>query len=388
MTIKSKLPVSSRSFHFFEGDVSKKLDGVLECLNEQKRVYDATMDKLVALENEQMILKEQLYYYAEAMMKEGTNNTHEARKKLFKNLPENSDQKIRLCQLSNAKLMFELDKILRKNKIDYWASYGTLVGALTRNAPMPWDDDMDICMTRENLKKLISVLAKDNSFQITIIYDWYVKCIQYRFCSRNVKIPSFVDITPWDYGRERTLDAESRLREIREEMIDAFDKAKLDYWDEIKVLPEPGSGFMRQIMDDAKKEDYGDLNSKRLSEEAKKIKKIFEEYRQKAENEGLLVKRENAKTIVYGVDNMLMTKNRRLMYEKEMIFPTKRIKYEEFTISCPNDGEEYLNTCYKDWPFLPNDERLLIRYHFNPLILDDSEIQNAMRDFVGIPRLR
>ena len=64
-----------------------------------------------------------------------------------------------------------VDKICRKNNINYFLLGGTLIGAIRHKGFIPWDDDIDICVPYKEYRKLIEILKEDNVYNVLNPYD-------------------------------------------------------------------------------------------------------------------------------------------------------------------------------------------------------------------------
>lgn len=70
-------------------------------------------------------------------------------------------------------VLSDIDRICKDNNISYYVEWGTLLGAIRHNGFIPWDDDIDIAMTRPNYEKFLRIAPKllSDNYVIHNIYS-------------------------------------------------------------------------------------------------------------------------------------------------------------------------------------------------------------------------
>ncbi len=90
----------------------------------------------------------------------------------------------------NQKKVLEIYKIFAKvcseRGIQFWATGGTVLGAIRHNGFIPWDDDIDIALSRKDLDKLVSEF--NDLFPSFYKLYWSPRGQQYRIVDIRYKV--------------------------------------------------------------------------------------------------------------------------------------------------------------------------------------------------------
>lgn len=64
---------------------------------------------------------------------------------------------IKQAWAAELEVLIEIDRVCQEHGIKYYADWGTLLGTVRHGGYIPWDDDLDIVMKREDYQKFLSV---------------------------------------------------------------------------------------------------------------------------------------------------------------------------------------------------------------------------------------
>lgn len=73
-------------------------------------------------------------------------------------MPDNNLEKI---QNTVYQILVDFDNFCAKHNLTYYLTYGTLIGAVRHQDFIPWDDDIDVSMPREDYDKLLNELSNE-----------------------------------------------------------------------------------------------------------------------------------------------------------------------------------------------------------------------------------
>ena len=87
-------------------------------------------------------------------------------------------------------VLIQVDKICEEHQLKYAIAYGTLLGAVRHHGYIPWDDDVDIIMPRDDYDKLAHILNTENrAINFIRIEENKDTCFPFgKICAKNTTI--------------------------------------------------------------------------------------------------------------------------------------------------------------------------------------------------------
>lgn len=246
---------------------------------------------------------------------------------------------LRDIQLANLALLKELAYVCEKNNFKYILDAGTLLGAIRHKGFIPWDDDIDILMFREDYEKIVS--AFKNTTRNSDIYAEYHRDkdtnSQYFIKIKHKKCPFLgVDIFPLDsYGKHLSL---------KEQLI--------------------ATNKIFKILKHLKKEIDPNISNKETKTMLTKTMK-----------EKILLSSANANgDFVYGVDFAHKLKN--WFLDRDIVLPLRKIQFEDSKYTTVNKPKEFLKNIYGDYMKYPKKIKIL---HFSYKNLTSEQLETIKK---------
>ena len=253
--------------------------------------------------------------------------------------------------------------VCEKYNLTYFAIYGTAIGAVKHNGFIPWDDDIDVGMLREDYDKFFEVFDQELGDKYNLLtpetderYACTVTHLQRkgtRFVSemsQDLKCEQciFMDIFPFDYV------AANRKQQLSQ-------GRKANFWGKMLFLSGTAYPFI----------PFGGIKGKIAGLICKMIHmvlkilhitpvKIYKKYKHVATEYNF---RKDRSEYVTSFEYAGCLKD---MIGGENLFPMKKVPFENLEINIPNNNHEFLKKVYGDYMQLPSEEN---RVNHMPLII-------------------
>lgn len=240
---------------------------------------------------------------------------------------------LRKAQLRMLEMLRFLDRVCRENGIRYWLASGTLLGAVRHGGFLPWDDDVDVCMLREDadaFKRVMLSGAYEGDFvlQCRETDDGYFGSWQVLRDTRS------------EYVQDSPLHRKRRLRGLQVDIFIADDRT-------CQMFVNLTRQFNRHFIQ---------LPLCRIEDREKALRRV-----------------RPASFLLYDVmDPLFRFLSPRRKYiapsfgtwfhcgdrlDKDLVFPLSEVSFEGFPFPCPGRKEDYLEALYGDWRTIPGEIR-------------------------------
>ncbi len=246
-------------------------------------------------------------------------------------------------------LLKKIDEFCNENGIKYYAHAGTLLGAIRHKGFIPWDDDIDISMSREDYEKFIKLTNKDDcpfGFECFENNNSYVYAFGKAFDKNTILIEHerpmedlgvYIDVFPLDSLPNNLKLAKNYVKKSR-----------------ILVLC--------QLL--ASETKFKKLKTKKATMVKRLIKPFVKIFGCKFWTNKLIKKSKKYNGLQTKYISNIVSPHYVHVYEKEWFDEVVRLPFENIEINVPAGYKELLTTMYGDYMKLPPEEKRKSSHNF------------------------
>ncbi|NBH14512.1 hypothetical protein D3Z36_10085 [Lachnospiraceae bacterium] len=251
---------------------------------------------------------------------------------------------------ASIKVMKEVERICKKHHILYFADWGTLLGAVRHQGFVPWDDDIDIAMKREDYNRFFAIAREELSEGYCIVDGTYDE--------------------GWPNTRARVLnvaDSDHAHIHVQQEKLDEFygcpyvvgvDIEPLDYIPRNKEEADMQAGILQNVLSVAcKLQDNGSQITEDIEKELKLIEQLcnyhFTEERpyihqllRLASAISQMYGKEDGDEIAYMCSHSYLKNRENYRLKEEWYEDSTPLPFETTTVEVPLECMKVLKACY------------------------------------------
>lgn len=261
-------------------------------------------------------------------------------------------------------LLIQVDRICRKHNLKYFMAFGSLLGIVRHNGFIPWDDDLDICMTREDYEKFIEIAPKElaDPYFLQVSgkdYDYFFSFAKlrnsnttganytFRYCKFNQGLG--IDIFALDNYHQN--ESESERMQLKKLFMENSANMR-------RSNPNPSPADVKRI---------NEFPIRSPSEILAEINAIFEYANRKDSN--------------YCIPSITIYDTHKMIYKWADILDLTDVDFYGYRFLIPKNFNTILTTTYGDYmQFPPIEERGL--WHKNALFNPDKPYKESLKDLL------
>lgn len=283
---------------------------------------------------------------------------------------------LRSVQLVQLEILKEFDRVCKKNNIPYILSSGTLLGAVRHKGFIPWDDDLDVDMTRENYEKFLKCIGDfDENYSVQ---NWHTDrqfALPFTKIRKNNTVfremnsvglknnGIYIDVFPWD----KTDGSRSEKYRFRRQILSYL---ILLHNEPAYVIPDQ-TAKLRLLLSVVSVPFRGEKGRARL----------IERYEKRA------TKYEHLDSDYKYFENTAATRIGDWQLEPSVFAETAPLAFEDGEFPCPVEYDKYLSMSYGDYMTPPPEGQRENRHSIVEISFDTTAKKDKAALYNGLVKL-
>lgn len=260
-------------------------------------------------------------------------------------------EEIRELQQIELSILLDVSEVCKKHNIKFFLGEGTMLGAIRHKGFIPWDDDVDVIMPREEYEKFLAVAPKEleGKYEVqhsTTVNDYWSPFIKVRLLNHGTKYNQlhiahltdkngpYIDVFPIEYA-----DSASDLQFLKTGFFVRYYRGMMSYKLGLRQPPHLKGKVLKFISKFYSVERLHRGLENTLNPHKKGPKKYMITF---------LSYHPLKRQIAYASD-----------YEEALEWD-----FEGYKMPVPNGYDHILTTIYGDYMTPPPEDQRILRHHF------------------------